>query len=154
MSAVRAVLGQAFRREDEDAPVATRIRRDWIVDGVLFLLAAVLALAAAMTSARNGLHGPLLAIDAVGAAMACAALWWRRRWPLGVGLAVVAILTVSQAAGVAGAVTLYTVAAYRRWQLAFLVAAAQIALLPLARAIQHPVLSPAVYYLTGTFGPA
>jgi signal transduction histidine kinase len=154
MSAVRAVLGQAFRREDDDAPVAARVRRDWIVDGVLFLLAAVLALAAAMTSARNGLHGPLLAIDAIGAAMACVALWWRRRWPLGVGLAVVAVLTVSQAAGVAGAVTLYTVAAYRRWQLAFLVAAAQVALLPLARAIQPQVLSPAVYYLTGTLGPA
>ena len=154
MPAVRAVLGQAFRREDDDAPAAPRIRRDWIVDGVLSLLAAVLALAAAMTSARNGLHGPLLAIDAIGAAMACGALWWRRRWPLGAGLAVVAVLTVSPAAGVAAAVTLYTVAAYRRWQLAFLVAAAQVALLPLARAIQPQVLSPAVYYLTGILGPA
>jgi signal transduction histidine kinase len=154
MSAVRAVLGQAFRREDDDAPVAARVRRDWIVDGVLFLLAAVLALAAAMTSARNGLHGPLLAIDATGAAMACLALWWRRRWPLGAGLAVVAVLTVSQAAGAAGAVTLYTVASYRRWQLACLVAAAQVALLPVAHAIQPQVLSPTVFYLTGTLGPA
>src|SRR5689334_17726809 len=136
MSAVLAVLGQAFRREDDDAPVAPRIRRDWIVDTVLFLLAAVLALASVMTSTRQGLHGPLLVIDVIGAAMACLALWRRRRWPLGVGLAVAAILIVSPAAGVAGAVTLYSVAAYRRWQLAFLVAAVQVALLPLARAIQ------------------
>jgi signal transduction histidine kinase len=154
MSAMRAVLGQAFRREDDDAPAAVRVRRDWIVDGVIFLMAAVLALAAAMTSARRGLHGPLLVIDATGAALACLALWWRRRWPLAVGLVVVAVLTVSQAAGVAGAVTLYTVAAYRRWQLAFLVAAAQVALLPLARAIQPQGSSLAVYYLSGTFGPA
>ncbi|MBV9449420.1 MAG: sensor histidine kinase [Streptosporangiaceae bacterium] len=154
MSAVRAVLGQAFRQEDDDAPVAPRSRRDWIVDSVLFLLAALLAFAAAMTSATKGLHGPLLAIDATGAAMACLALWWRRRWPLGVGLAVVAVLTVSQAAGVAGVVTLYTVAAYRRWQLAFLVAAAQFALLPLARAIEPQGSSLAVYYLGGTLGPA
>jgi hypothetical protein len=116
MSAVRALLGQAFRREDDDAPVAARVGRDWSVDSVLFLLAAVLALSSAMTSARNGLHGPLLVIDAAGAALACVALWWRRRWPLGVGLAVEVILIVSPAAGVTGAVTLYTVAAYRRWR--------------------------------------
>ena len=154
MFAVRAILGQAFRRGDDDAPAATRTRRDWIVDSVLFLLAAVLALASAMTSARQGLHGPLLVIDAIGATMACLALWWRRRWPLGVGLAVVAVQVVSPAAGVPGVVSLYTVAAYRRWQLAFLVAAAQVALLPLARAIHPGGVSPAVYYLGGTFGPA
>ena len=154
MSAMRAALGQAFRREDDDAPASTRIRRDWIVNTVLFLLTAVLALSSAMTSARQGLNGPLLVIDAIGAAMACVALWWRRRWPLGVGLAVVAIEVVSPAAALAGVVTLYTVAAYRRWQLALLVAAAQVALLPLGRAIQPQGLSPAVYYLTGTFAPA
>ena len=154
MSAMRAVLGQAFRREDDDAPVAARSRRDWIVDGVLFLLAAVLALAAAITEARRGLHGPLLIIDAIGAAMACLALWWRRRWPLGAGLGVVAVMTVAQAAGVAGVVSLYSVAAYRRWQLACLVAGIQMALLPLAHAIQPQSPSLAVYYLTGTFGPA
>jgi signal transduction histidine kinase len=154
MSAMRAALGQAFRREDDEAPAATRARRDWIVDTVLFLLTAVLALSSVMTSVRQGLNGPLLVIDAIGAAMACVALWWRRRWPLGVGLAVVAIEVVSPAAGLAGVVALYTVAAYRRWQLALLVAAAQVATLPLGRAIQPPGLSPAVYYLAGTFAPA
>jgi signal transduction histidine kinase len=154
MSAMRAALGQAFRREDDDALAVARIRRDWIADTVLFLLTAVLALSSAMTSARQGLNGPLLVIDAIGAATACVALWWRRRWPLGVGLAVAAIEVVSPAAGLAGVVTLYTVAAYRRWQLALLVAAAQVALLPLGRAIQPQGLSPAVYYLTGTFAPA
>jgi signal transduction histidine kinase len=154
MSAVSAVFGQVLRREDEDAPVAARTRRDWIVDTALFLIAAVLAVPSAMASARHGMHGPLLVIDAIGAAMACIALWWRRRWPLGVGLALAAVQVVSPAAGVAAAVTLYTVAAYRRWQLAFLVAAAQVALLPLARAVQPPTTSTAVYYLAGIFGPA
>ena len=154
MSAVRAILGQAFRREDDDVPVAARSRRDWIVDSALFLLAAVLALTSVMSSARHGLHGPLLVIDATGAAMACLALWWRRRWPLAVGLAVVAVLMVSPAAGLAGVVTLYSVAAYRRWQVACLVAGVQVALLPLAHAIQPQSASLAVYYLTGTFGSA
>ena len=131
-----------------------RSRRDWIVDSVLFLLAAVLALTSAMSSARHGLHGSLLVIDAIGAAMACLALWWRRRWPLGAGLAVVAVLMVSPAAGVAGVVTLYSVAAYRRWQLACLVAGVQVVLLPVAHAIQPQGASLAVFYLTGTFGSA
>jgi signal transduction histidine kinase len=154
MSEVRTVLGQAFRREDDEAPVAARSRRDWIVDSVLFLLAAVFALTSAMSSARHGLHGPLLVIDAIGAAIACLALWWRRRWPLGVGLAVVPVLMVSPAAGLAGAVTLYSVAAYRRWQLACLVAGVQVVLLPVAHAIQPKAASLAVFYLTGTFGSA
>jgi signal transduction histidine kinase len=154
MSAVPAVLGQVFRREDDDAPVAARSRRDWIVDSVLFLLAAVLALTTAMSSARHGLHGPALVIDAIGAAMACLALWWRRRWPLGVGLAVVAVLLVSPAAGLAGVITLYSVAAYRRWQLACLIAGIQVALLPVAHAIRPQDASLTVYYLTGTFGSA
>jgi len=154
MSALRATVGQVLRREDDDAPVAARTRRDWIVDTLLFLLAAVAALSSVMTSARHGLHGTMLVVDAAAAALACLALWWRRRWPLGVGLAVVAILVVSPAAGVAASVTLYTVAAYRRWQLACVVAAAQVALLPLARAVQPQGTSPAVYYLLGVLGPA
>src|SRR5215472_15809831 len=154
MSALRATVGQVLRREDDDAPVAARTRRDWIVDTLLFLLAAVAALSSVMTSARHGLHGTMLVVDAAAAALACLALWWRRRWPLGVGLAVMAILVVSPAAGVAASVRLYTVAAYRRWQLACVVAAAQVALLPLARAVQPQGTSPAVYYLLGVLGPA
>ena len=38
-----------------------------------------LGLANLMPRARQGVHGPLLVIDATGAAMACLALWWRRR---------------------------------------------------------------------------
>jgi signal transduction histidine kinase len=151
---MHAALGQVLRREDDDAPHPARTRRDWIVDTILFLLAALLALSSAMTSARQGLHGPMLVVDVACAALACPALWWRRRWPLGVGLALVALVVVSPAAAPAGAVTLYTVAAYRRWQLAVLVAAAQVALLPLDRAVQPQSASPAVYYVGGVLGPA
>jgi hypothetical protein len=137
MSAVRPVLGEVLRLEEDDAPVAARSRRDWIVDNVLFLFAAVLAITIGLSSAGQGLHGRLLAIDAIGGVVLCLALWWRRRWPLGLGLASLPVLVVSSSAGPAGVIILYTVAAYRRWQLAFLVAAAQVALLPLVREI-HP----------------
>ena len=132
-----------------------RSRRDWIVDSALFLFAAVVGLTAAITSAQQGLRGPLLAIDAIGGAVLCLALWWRRRWPLGLGLASLPVLAVSSSAGPAGVIILYTVAAYRRWQAAVLVAAAQVALLPLEYAI-HPQgnNSLTVYYLAGTLGPA
>ena len=154
MSAVRALLGQALRLEDDDAPAAARSRRDWIVDTVLFLVAAVLGITAGVTSSRHGLTGPLLVIDAIGGAVACLALWWRRRWPLGLGLASLPVLVVSSSAGPAGVIILYTVAAYRRWQLAVLVAAAQVVLLPLGRAIHPQGNSAAAYYLVGTLGPA
>src|SRR5215467_133651 len=154
MPAVRAALTEVFRSEDDDTPAAARSRRDWIVDSALFLFAAVLGLTVAISSAQQGLHGPLLAIDAIGGAVACMALWWRRRWPLGLGLASLPVLAVSSSAGPAGVIILYTVAAYRRWQLAVLVAAAQIALLPLERAIQPQTNSLTTYYLTGIFGLA
>jgi signal transduction histidine kinase len=153
MSAMHALLGQALRLED-DAPVAARSRRDWIVDSVLFLIAVVLGVAAGLTSARHGLRGPLLVIDAIGGVVLCLALWWRRRWPLGLGLASLPVLVVSSSAGPAGVVILYTVAAYRRWQLAVLVAAAQVVLLPLQRAVHPQGNSLAAYYLAGTLGPA
>ena len=154
MPAVRPVLRGVLRLEEDDTPVAARSRRDWIVDSALFLFAAVLAIATGLNSARHGLHGPLLAIDVIGGVVLCLALWWRRRWPLGLGLVSLPVLVVSSSAGPAGVIILYTVAAYRRWQLAFLVAAAQVALLPLERAIQPQVTSLTAYYLTGTLGSA
>jgi signal transduction histidine kinase len=154
MSTMRAVLGQALRLEDDDPSAAARSRRDWIVDSILFLFAAVLGVTAGVTSARHGLRGPLLVIDAIGGAVLCLALWWRRRWPLGLGLASLPVLAVSSSAGPAGVVILYTVAAYRRWQLAVLVAAAQAVLLPLERAIHPQGNSLAAYYLAGTLGAA
>jgi signal transduction histidine kinase len=155
MSAVRRVASEILRPEEDDTPVAVRSRRDWIVDSVLFFFAAVFAITSGVTSAQQGLHGPLLAIDAIGGAVLCLALWWRRRWPVGLGLASLPVLAVSSSAGAAGIIILYTVAAYRRWQLAFLVAAAQVTLLPLEYAI-HPqgIKSLTAYYLTGTFGTA
>jgi signal transduction histidine kinase len=154
MPAGRPVLREVLRLEEDDTPVAARSRRDRIVDSALFLFAAVLAITSGLNSARHGLHGPLLAIDAIGGVVLCLALWWRRRWPLGLGLASLPVLAVSSSAGPAGVIILYTVAAYRRWQLAVLVAAAQVALLPLERAIQPQVTSLTAYYLTGTLGSA
>ena len=99
MPAVRPVLRGVLRLEEDDTPVAARSRRDWIADSALFLFAAVLAITTGLNSARHGLHGPLLAIDVIGGVVLCVALWWRRRWPLGLGLVSLPVLVVSPSAG-------------------------------------------------------
>ena len=52
------------------------------------------------------------------------------------GLASVPMQAFSSSAGVAGLIILFTVAAYRRWQLAVLIAGLQLAMLPVFRAVQ------------------
>jgi signal transduction histidine kinase len=155
MSALRRRVGRLVSEEDEAAP-ARRSRRDWIVDSTLFLLAIAVGLMEVADLVMRGLDGPVLLFDVCGGAALCLALWWRRRWPFGLGLASVPVLAVSSSAGPAGAIILFTVAAYRRWHLAFLIAGLQLAVLPAYRAL-HPEddwLSTVASYLVSTLGLA
>src|SRR6266702_8584155 len=122
--------------EEDEQPPARRSRRDWIVDCVLFLLAAVVGALALADQVGRGLDGPLLVFDAIGGTALCLALWWRRRWPFALGLVSVPMQAFSSSAGVAALIILFTVAAYRRWQLAALIAALQFAMLPVFRSVQ------------------
>jgi signal transduction histidine kinase len=153
MIARRVPFGTLLGRE-EDTPLPRRSRRDWVADTVIFLLAMVLGATSLTSSFRYGLHGALFVIDAITGVLLCLALWWRRRWPFTLGLASLPVLAISSFAGPAGVFILFTVAAYRRWQLAFLIAGAQLALLPAERAIHPQAGSVTTYYLTGIFGTA
>jgi signal transduction histidine kinase len=156
MSALRLVFGKLVGPEEDDTPPASRSRRDWIVDGALFLLATGLGGVGLGDNVHRGLGGALLFVDATGGVALCLALWWRRRWPFGLGLASLPILAISSAAGMGGAIILFTVAAYRRWQLALLVAGLQLTLLPAYHAL-HPEdnsLPPVANYLISTLGTA
>jgi signal transduction histidine kinase len=146
VSALRRRFAWLFPEEDEPPP-ARRSRRDWIVDGALFLLAIVVGLAAHGEAVEQGLDGALHVVDLIGGLAVCLALWWRRRWPFGLGLATVPIFAISSFAGPAGVIILFTVAAYRRWQQAFLVAGLQLAVEPIQQAVQ-PVGSATEQYLT------
>jgi signal transduction histidine kinase len=148
-----AVL-QLFVPEEGDTPPARRSRRDWIADALLFGLAIGLGSAALVSSAQNGLDGPLLVVDAVCGATLSLALWWRKRRPVALGLASLPVLAVSSSAGPAGLIILFTVAAYRRWQAAALVAVLQLALLPAGRALHPQGDSLTSYYLSSTLGTA
>jgi len=154
MIARRVPFGTLLAREEDDIPPTRRSRRDWVADTVIFLLAIVLGTTSLISTFRNGPHGAMFVIDAISGVPLCLALWWRRRWPFALGLASLPVLAISSFAGPAGVFILFTVAAYRRWQLAFLVAGAQLALLPVTRAVHPQGGSVATYYLTGIFGTA
>jgi signal transduction histidine kinase len=150
MRALLPAIGKLGVPEEDDSPPARRSQREWIVDSALFLVAAGLGSVGLVTSARNGLDGPLIAVDAICGAALCLALWWRRRWPAGLGLASLPILAASSSAGLAGLIILFTIAAYRRWQLALIVAVLQLALLPVGRAVHTQGNSLLAYYFVGT----
>ena len=121
--------------EDGQAP-PRRSQSEWIVDGILFLLAAVVGAMALVDAIGRGLEAPLLVFDVIGGAALCLALWWRRRWPVALGLASVPMFAFSSSAGVAGLIILFTVAAYHRWQLAALIGGLQLAMHPVFRSVQ------------------
>jgi signal transduction histidine kinase len=150
MNDLRRRLAELVVPEDDDTPPVRRSRRDWIADGALFALAVGLGSVALVTSAQHGLGGPLLVVDAIGGAMLCLALWWRKRRPVALGLASLPVLAVSSSAGPAGLIILFTVAAYRRWQLALLVAGSQLVLQPVGRIVHPQGDSLTAYYLVGT----
>ena len=154
MTALDRRLGKLFVLGEDDIPPAPRSRRDWWVDGVLFGVAIVFGIGSLDHSHKHGLHGALFWIDLIVGVAVCASLWWRRRWPFALALASTLIGPLSSFAGPAGGILLFTVAAYRRWQLAFVVAGLDLLLLPVGRAIHPQGDSFASYYLTGILGTA
>jgi signal transduction histidine kinase len=97
-------------------PVSRRGPRDWVVDTGLFLLAAtfwVLAVGGRMEAAFPPEPTWLFTLDAVASALGTAALWLRRRWPLELAVALVALSTFSELVAAAMVVALFTVAVYR-----------------------------------------
>jgi signal transduction histidine kinase len=122
--------------EEDEQPPPRRSQRDWIVDCMLFLLATAVGALALADQVGRGLDAPLLVFDVIGGGALCLALLWRRRWPFALGLASVPMEAFSSSAGVAGLIALFTVAAYRRWQLAALIGGLQLAMLPVYRSVQ------------------
>ncbi|NEB29044.1 sensor histidine kinase [Streptomyces sp. SID14446] len=108
-----------------------RTVRDWIVDFGCFLLAVGVGIAAANTLADdpNTPHALAVADQWVGA-LACAAVWLRRRWPLGLAVALIPVGLISTTSGGAGLVALFTLAVHRPFRYVAWIAGAQLALLP------------------------
>ncbi|GAB3986541.1 histidine kinase [Plantactinospora veratri] len=103
---------------------ARRSVRDWAVDVVLFGL-AVLFWAWTWRSAPlhyvDAIPGWMITVDPWVGAVACLALWWRRRFPILLGIAMVLVLALAATGLGAALVMVLTVAVHRNWLPATLV---------------------------------
>jgi signal transduction histidine kinase len=124
-------------RPDTPAP---RTGRDWTVDCVGFLLAAVLGILF-LSPALNDTAVPMttreIVIDVICGALACLSLWWRRRWPLGVAVVCLVLGAFSISATAPGLLALTSLAVHRSLRPVALAAA-----LWIASALTFAVYSP------------
>jgi signal transduction histidine kinase len=135
------VVGEPPRGGSGKGP--TRVRRtgrDWAVDVVAFVLSTVLGallLWAAIDDAPARPSDAVVLADHLVGVACCAALWFRRRWPVGVAVALALPAAVFAAGAVAAAVAVFTVAVHRRPRVL-----AGVAGLHLAASAVFPVLRP------------
>lgn len=126
-----AVIAELDPERTERGGRPRRTVRDWVVDVGCFLLAVVIGVLAADTVTRDA-HIPhdLAVVDQLLGALACAAVWLRRRWPLGLAVAMIPVGVLSNTAGGAGMVALFTLAVHRPFKYVGWIAGLQVALLP------------------------
>lgn len=108
-----------------------RTARDWVVDFTCFLLAVLVGVlsAVALADDPNTPHA-VAAVDQWVGALACAAVWLRRRRPLGLAVAMLAAGLVSVTAGGAGLVALFSLAVHRPFRYVGLVSGASVVVVP------------------------
>ncbi|WP_033326760.1 sensor histidine kinase [Streptomyces yerevanensis] len=109
-----------------------RTVRDWVVDFAAFLLAVIVGLLGADTlSKAPDLPYALEVADQWVGAFACAAVWLRRRWPVGLAVALIPVSLVSITSGGADLVALFTLAVHRPFKYVAWVGGATTAVVPL-----------------------
>lgn len=108
-----------------------RTARDWLVDFSCFAVAVIIGMVGAEAVTSNP-HVPdgLARLDQVIGAIACAAVWLRRRWPVGLAVATVPVGIVSDTAGGACMIALFTLAVHRPFRYVAWVGGANLALIP------------------------
>ncbi|WP_237551607.1 MULTISPECIES: histidine kinase [unclassified Streptomyces] len=108
-----------------------RTARDWIVDFSCFLVAVFIGLIGA-EQVWDDPHTPqaLALLDQALGALACAAVWLRRRWPLGLALAMLPVGFLSNSAGGASMIALFTLAVHRPFRYIAWVGGANLVLVP------------------------
>ncbi|MEH1099908.1 sensor histidine kinase [Micromonospora sp. CPCC 205561] len=109
---------------------APRTLRDWLVDGLLFGASVLVGLSVwdgYPPFYADAVPAWMLTVDPWVGAASCLALWWRRRFPMALAVALVPALVVSGTSVGATMVAVLTVAVSRDWLPASLVTAAYLA---------------------------
>jgi signal transduction histidine kinase len=114
--------------EDRPRGPVRRTARDWVVDVGVFLAALVLGpvLVVGAASQPDPSSDLLIFFDMAVGLLGIIALWWRRRWPVGVALLLAAIGTFSDMSGAAVLIALFTVAVHRPTRTVLAIAAANL----------------------------
>ncbi|MGW2475994.1 sensor histidine kinase [Streptomyces sp. NPDC001665] len=108
-----------------------RTVRDWVVDLTAFLCAAGIGLATLATiEADPTTSDTFVLVDSLVGAAACCALWFRRRWPVGLAIALTLLSTVEPVAAGALLVALFSLAVHRPFRPVALVGVAALAVAP------------------------
>ncbi|XQE83031.1 sensor histidine kinase [Streptomyces microflavus] len=109
-----------------------RTVRDWAVDITAFLCAAGIALLAlAAIDADETTADIVVFVDSVIGAAACCAVWLRRRWPVGLAVALVVVSVVEPVAAGALMVALFSLAVHRPFKPVAIVGAGALLMAPL-----------------------
>lgn len=90
-----------------------RTLRDWVVDGACLLLAAAMAWIS-LSVASPALISLPLAVTVIAAVLACAALFFRRRYPVALTVVLIVASVVIPAVSGASMIGLFTAAVHRR----------------------------------------
>ncbi|MEU5901601.1 MULTISPECIES: histidine kinase [Streptomyces] len=128
-------LPSAIAREFDPSRAGRKARRtvrDWIADFTCFFTAVFIGMLGADAVGDNPHVSPGWAeFDQVLGALACAAVWLRRRWPVALALVMVPVAVASDTAGGAAAVALFTLAVHRPFRYVAWIGGVSVAVVPL-----------------------
>ncbi|MFF9901070.1 sensor histidine kinase [Streptomyces longispororuber] len=119
-------------RHDGRARRVRRTVRDWVVDFAFFLVAVAIGMLIADGVGKNpNLSEDVKVADQLIGAASCATVWLRRRWPVGLAVALLLIGPVSDSAGGASLVSFFTLAVHRPFKYTAAIGALSLVSIPL-----------------------
>ncbi|WP_285778233.1 histidine kinase [Microtetraspora sp. NBRC 13810] len=120
MTEYRWLLPSVLIGTAEEARQGRRSRsaRDWAADGGMFLLSCASAAMFVLMMQADGVPQPLIVLEVVVGTGACAAVWLRRRWPVGLTLMLCVLSTFSLLVSGPTLVAVFTVAVHRPFRYA------------------------------------
>ncbi|GAB2907442.1 histidine kinase [Nonomuraea fastidiosa] len=115
--AYRWALPSVLLGDARDGGRVRRSTRDWIVDILMFLAACFITLVSLGELEKQPTSEPLMAVEQVAGALACASVWLRRRWPVALSLVLAVLSSYLELVGGACVVALFTVAVHRPFKI-------------------------------------